>query len=263
MRAANSAVTIALGVEYDGALFSGFQRQRGQPTVQAALEGALSQVAAAPVKVVAAGRTDAGVHATNQVVSFRTHARRPLEAWRRGVNALAGAGIAVLWSRQASTPFHARFSAVARRYAYVFLESETPPALLRGRVAWSRRPLDDAAMQEAAQALPGERDFTSFRAAGCQARTPFRCVHAATVFRRTDRVVFDISANAFVLRMVRNIAGALERVGRGDAEPAYLTHLLELKDRTAAPRTAAAAGLYLTQVTYPDFPTQNRPPPIL
>lgn len=263
MSAANSAVTIALGVEYDGAAFSGFQRQREQPSVQQALERALSQVAAEPVQVVAAGRTDAGVHATNQVVSFRTRARRPLEAWRRGANALTGAEVAVLWSREADAGFHARFSAVARRYAYVFLESETPPALLRGRVAWSRRALDDAAMREAAQALPGERDFTSFRAAGCQARTPFRCVQAATVFRRADRVVFDISANAFVLRMVRNIAGALERVGRGDAGPAYLAHLLELKDRTAAPRTAAAAGLYLTQVTYPDFPTRNRPPPIL
>ena len=263
MSSVNSAPAIALCLEYDGGGFSGFQRQRGQTTVQEELERALSQVAAEPIQVAAAGRTDAGVHATAQVVSFRTKAKRPLEAWQRGVNALTRPDIAVVWSRLASASFHARFTAVARRYAYVFLESDTPPALLRGKVAWSRRQLDERAMHEAAQALPGELDFTSFRAAACQSRTPFRRVYAATVFRRADRVVLDIRANAFLLRMVRNIAGALERVGRGEAAPTYLARLLELKDRAAAPPPAAGAGLYLTQVTYPDFPTRNRPPPIL
>lgn len=230
--------------------------------MQAALEAALSQVADEPVRLVAAGRTDAGVHATGQVVSFRTRARRPLLGWQRGVNALTAPAIGVLWARAEMPGFHARFSAVARRYAYVFIESAAPPALLRGRVAWSRRPLDAGAMHEAAQALLGERDFTAFRAAGCQSKSPFRCVHAASVARHGDRVVFDIRANAFLLRMVRNLAGALQRVGHAAESTDYLTRLLELKDRSAGPPTAPPDGLYLTQVAYPHFVTPNRPPPV-
>ena len=254
--------TIALGVEYDGAAFHGFQRQRDQSSVQAALEAALSQVADEPVRVVAAGRTDAGVHATGQVVSFRTRAWRPLHAWQRGVNALTGRALSVTWARAESAAFHARFSAVARRYAYVFIESAAPPALLWGRVAWSRSPLDAEAMHEAAQALLGEQDFSTFRAAGCQSKSPFRCVHAASVVRHGDRVVFDIRANAFVLRMVRNLAGALERVGRAAEPTDYLKRLLKLRKRSAAPPTAPPDGLYLTQVCYPDFTPPNRPPPV-
>ena len=256
------ATTIALGVEYDGAAFHGFQRQRDQSSVQAALEAALSQVADAPVRLVAAGRTDAGVHATGQVVSFRTGARRPLEAWQRGVNALTDRTLSVTWTRAEASGFHARFSAVARRYAYVFVESAAPPALLRSKVAWSRVPLDAVAMHEAAQALLGERDFSTFRAAGCQSKSPFRCVHAASVVRHGDRVVFDIRANAFLLRMVRNLAGALEQVGRAAAPTDYLTRLLKLRNRAAAPPTAPPDGLYLTQVSYPGFTPPNRPPAV-
>ncbi len=262
MQEQTDGATIALGVEYDGAAFSGFQRQRDRPSVQATLEAALSRVADEPVQIVAAGRTDAGVHATGQVVSFRTSASRPLVAWQRGVNALAGGAVSVSWARAEEASFHARFSAVARRYAFVFVESEAPPALLRGKVCWSRQRLDATAMHEAAQALLGEQDFTSFRAAGCQSRSPFRCVQAASVRRHENRVVFEIQANAFLLRMVRNIAGALQEVGR-QAQPAdCLERLLQLKNRSAAPRTAPPGGLYLTQVSYPHFAMPNRAPPV-
>ena len=254
--------TIALGVEYDGAGFHGFQRQRNQASVQATLEAALSTVAAEPVRIVAAGRTDAGVHATGQVVSFRTQADRPLHAWQRGVNALTGMAVSVTWARAEAPRFDARRSALARRYAYVFMESPAPPALLHGKVWWARQRLDAGAMHEAAQALLGERDFTAFRAAGCQSASPNRCVQAASVRRAGDRVVFDIQANAFVLRMVRNIAGALERVGRAIEGTDYLASLLALKDRSAGPRTAPPDGLYLTQVSYPHFTPPNRPPPV-
>ncbi len=256
-------VTIALGLEYDGGAFHGFQAQRGVPTVQETLESALSEVADEPVRVTAAGRTDTGVHATQQVVSFPTHADRPLDAWRRGVNALMNKAVAVTWSRRATDGFNARFDATARRYVYIFHESETAPALLRGKVAWSRERLDEATMSRAAQCLLGEQDFTSFRAAGCQSNTPYRCVESVSVYRRGPQVVLDVAANAFLLRMVRNIAGSLRRVGLGEEDTGYLARLLACKDRTKAAPTAAAAGLYLVQVGYPDLDIAYCPPPTL
>ena len=257
------SATVALGLEYDGGAFHGFQAQRGVSTVQETLEAALSEVAGESIRVTAAGRTDAGVHATQQVVSFSTHAERPLEAWRRGVNSIMKAAVGVLWSRPVADGFNARFSAVARRYVYIFHESETAPALLRGKVAWSRRRLDEAAMSKAAECLVGERDFTSFRAAGCQSNTPYRCVKAVSVYRRGPQVVLDITANAFLLRMVRNIAGSLLRAGLGEEDAGYLARLLASKDRTKAAPTAAADGLYLVQVGYPDFDIAYRAPPTL
>lgn len=255
--------TVALGLEYDGGAFHGFQAQRGVPTVQQALESALSEVAAESIRVTAAGRTDTGVHATQQVVSFSTHAERPLEAWRRGANSLLDESVVVTWSRRVAGGFSARFDAVARRYVYIFHESETAPALLRGKVAWSRERLDEAAMSGAADCLLGEQDFTSFRAAGCQSNTPYRCVQAVSVYRRGAQVVLDITANAFLLRMVRNIAGSLRRVGVGEKDAGYLARLLAHKDRTRAAPTAAAEGLYLVQVSYPDLDIAYRPPPTL
>lgn len=254
---------VALGLEYDGSAFHGFQAQRGVRTVQETLEAALSEVAGESIRVTAAGRTDAGVHATQQVVSFSTAAERPLEAWRRGVNSLMDGAVAVTWSRFAKTGFNARFDALARRYVYIFHESETPPALLRGKVAWSREHLDEKAMSKAAESLLGEQDFTSFRAAGCQSSTPYRCVRAVSVCRCGSQVALDITANAFLLRMVRNIAGSLRRVGLGEEDTDYLAQLIALKDRTCAAPTAAAAGLYLVEVSYPDFDVGYRPPPTL
>ena len=254
---------VALGLEYDGGVFHGFQAQRGVATVQETLETALCEVAGESIRVTAAGRTDAGVHATQQVVSFSTHAERPLEAWRRGVNSLMDDAVSVIWSRRAANGFNARFDAVERRYIYVFHESETAPALLRGKVAWSRERLDERAMSKAAESLLGEQDFTSFRAAGCQSNTPYRCVRAASVYRRGPQVVFDIAANAFLLRMVRNIAGSLRRVGLGAEDTGYLARLLACKDRTRAAPTAAAEGLYLAQVSYLEFDLAYRPPPTL
>ena len=259
----DAGFSVALGLEYDGGAFHGFQAQRGVATVQETLEAALSEVAGEAIRVTAAGRTDTGVHATQQVVSFSTGAERPLEAWRRGVNSLLDDAISVLWSRRVESGFNARFDAIERRYVYIFHESETAPALLRGKVAWSRARLDEKSMSKAAESLLGERDFTSFRAAGCQSNTPFRCVRAASVYRRGPQVVLDIAANAFLLRMVRNIAGSLRRVGLGEEDDGYIGRLLALRDRSCAAPTAAAAGLYLVGVGYPDFDVAYRPPPTL
>ena len=231
--------------------------------MQDALEGALSQVAGAPVRVTVAGRTDTGVHATHQVVSFRSPVARPPEAWRRGTNSLVGDAVAVLWARVVDARFSARFRALSRTYSYVFLESETAPALLRGKVTWTRGPLDEAAMHLAAQHLLGEQDFSAFRAAACGSRTPFRQVHRTSVVRHGRQVVLDIEANAFLHHMVRNIAGCLARVGHGAAPPGQVAELLAKRDRTLAPPTAPPDGLYLTRVTYPDFEVPYRPPPML
>lgn len=262
--------TVALGVEYDGAAFHGFQRQVGVATVQETLERALSGVADAPVRVAVAGRTDAGVHATGQVVSFRTTAARSEESWRRGTNALmrgsggeAAGAVGVVWARLVERRFHARFSALSRRYAYVYLESDTAPVLLRGRVTRTREPLDAGAMHRAAQDLLGERDFSAFRAAACDSSTPFRRVDAVSVVRHGQQLVIDIEANAFLQHMVRNVAGCLAHIGRGEAETGLVAELLAAGDRTLAPPTAPPDGLYLTQVTYPDLDVPYRPPPTL
>ena len=255
--------TVALGIEYDGGAFHGFQRQVGVPTVQEALERALSQVADAPVRVAVAGRTDAGVHATGQVVSFRAPVMRPEDAWRRGTNALVRGAVGVVWARVVGPRFHARFSALSRRYAYVYLESETAPVLLRGKVTWVRERLNVPAMHAAAQHLLGERDLSAFRAAACDSRTPMRRVDAVSVVRHGSRVVIDIEANAFLQHMVRNIAGCLAHIGRGQAGPGLVADLLAARDRTLAPATAAPDGLYLTRVRYPDIDVPYRPPPVV
>jgi tRNA pseudouridine38-40 synthase len=254
----------ALGIEYDGSHFHGWQRQQVLPSVQATLEGALSQVADRPVKLTTAGRTDAGVHATGQVAGFATAVDRPLNAWLRGTNSLTPACITVHWVRRVDAAFNARFSASCRQYQYLVLESPTPPAVGEKLVTWSRTRLDVDAMHSAARHLLGEQDFTSVRAAGCQSNSPFRCVYSASVQRHRDLVVLDVCANAFLLHMVRNIAGALLRIGRGEYPSAWMGELLAARDRSLAGPTAPSAGLYLTAVTYPppyDFP--HAAPPLI
>ncbi len=245
---------LAAGVEYDGSGFFGWQRQRQSPTVQACVETALARVADHPLTVHCAGRTDTGVHAWCQVVHFDTRSERDERAWVLGANTHLPAGISVLWARAVSEDFHARFSARKRRYHYRILNRWVRPAVERGRVAWVRQPLDAVAMDEAARFLLGEHDFSSFRAVGCQARSPVRTVHAASVRRLGHELSVDIEANAFVYHMVRNIAGVLIAIGRGQQRPEWVAELLAVRDRTVAGVTAPAEGLYFVAPSYPDHP---------
>jgi tRNA pseudouridine38-40 synthase len=241
---------IALGVEYDGHAFHGWQRQPGHRSVQQTLEEALSKIADQPVKLTAAGRTDAGVHATQQVAAFTTQAERPNSAWVRGTNSLLPDELSVRWALPVSADFHARYSATGRRYQYVFLEAERAPSIGRHYVTWSVARLDDAAMHAAAQQLIGEHDFTSFRSASCQAKSPFRCVFAVAVRRFDNFIVLDITANAFLQHMVRNILGSLVYVGSGKHPAAWIADVLRSKDRGRAAPTFAPEGLYLEHIEY-------------
>lgn len=254
---------VALGVEYDGTRFNGFQRQSHAQSAQGALEAAISKVANEPIRIVGAGRTDAGVHATQQVVSFQTSAERPTHAWRRGVSSLTPRGIGVVWARVQTAPFHARFDAIWRRYVYVWSDATQTPVILRGHVAWARAPLDVRAMHDAAQCLLGEHDFSAFRAAGCQSRSPWRCITSIEVKRVGSYVALDVTANAFLMHMVRNIAGALREVGAGALTIAGFRALFERGDRTLGPPTAPSAGLYLVGVGYRDWRLEARMPPML
>ncbi len=259
----SSPTTVALGVEYDGGAFHGFQSQRHAPNVQDALTQAISRVAAEPVRIAAAGRTDAGVHATQQMISFTASAARPLDAWRRGVSSLTPAAIGIVWAKFVGPSFHARFDAIWRRYVYVFSDARERPVIHRGLVAWSPRSLDVAAMHRAAQRLVGEHDFSSFRGAACQASSPRRRLESIRVARINGYVAIDVTANAFLLHMVRNIAGALCEVGTGRLAGDALEPLLQRRDRTLAPPTAPPQGLYLVGVGYPGWRLPARPPPIL
>jgi len=243
-------VRVALGVEYDGSRFCGWQTQPQSCAVQDALERALAGVAGGPVNTICAGRTDAGVHALDQVVHFDAAAGRPETAWVRGVNALLPAGCAVNWSRAVAPDFHARYSAVARRYRYLLLNHPVRPALDATRIGWFHLPLETERMQRAARLLIGEHDFSAFRSAECQARTPVRTVTRLDVTRRGDYVVFDVRANAFLHHMVRNIVGCLVYVGKGKYPPEWLGDVLAGLDRARAAPTFEAAGLYLAQVEY-------------
>ncbi len=254
---------LALGVEYDGSAFRGFQLQRNAPSVQGALEAALSKIANRSVRIAAAGRTDAGVHATGQVVSFSAPVERPLSAWLRGTNALTPPGVKVRWVCAVADAFHARYSAVARRYQYLYCEDDVPSPLLAGRVT-PVGALDDEAMHRAAQALVGEHDFSTFRAAGCQSLSAHRLVHHVAVHRAECFVVLDVTANAFLLHMMRNLAGALRRVGEGREPESWIAEILACRDRALAGRTAPADGLYLVDVSYPGYDLPGgRPAPLL
>lgn len=241
---------IALALEYDGRAFCGFQSQPDGCGVQDALARAISSIAGATVGVTPAGRTDAGVHATSQIVHFDTDARRPPTAWVRGVNTELPTPVAVLWATPVDETFHARFSARARHYTYLLLARAERPGLSAGRVGWYHRPLDTQAMQRAAACVVGEHDFASFRAAECQAKTPVKILHVARVSAQGALVRFDFSASAFLHHMVRNLVGALVHVGAGKHDAAWMADLLAARDRRGAPPTFAGDGLYFTGADY-------------
>lgn len=241
---------LALGVEYDGSAYCGWQRLKHAPSVQASLEKALSQVAAAPVRVLCSGRTDTGVHATRQVVHFDVPALRSQKAWVFGANANLPRDIAVRWAVPVADDFHARFSALARRYRYVILNQPSRPVLERANATWCREPLDVTRMHDAAQALVGEHDFSSFRAASCQSRTAWRHLHFIEVNRYGPLVVIDVQANAFLHHMIRNIAGALVAVGKREQKVDYMARMLALQDRALGNVTAPGCGLHFVDSRY-------------
>lgn len=242
---------IALGIEYDGGGFAGWQRQSGQRTVQACVEEALSKVADAPISVVCAGRTDAGVHALEQVIHFDSKVERDLRAWVMGANTHLPDDVRILWAKRLSSGFHARASAIARFYRYVILNRPMKSALRRKQMTWCYSPLDAARMAEAARHLIGEHDFSSFRAQGCQSKSPFRMMHFIHVRREGEEVVIDLCANAFLHHMARNIAGVLMEIGRGKKPPCWALELLHARDRASGGVTAPPDGLYLGGVCYP------------
>lgn len=241
---------VALGLEYDGSAFCGWQTQPSGCGVQDALESALREIASENVTTVCAGRTDSGVHAVCQVVHFDSQSARPLSAWTRGVNALLHRSASTLWAREIDAGFHARFSATARRYKYFLVNRPHRAGLFGNHVGWFHSPLDEAVMHAAAQALVGEHDFSAFRAAECQARNPVRVIREISVSRRGDLVCFDVTANAFLQHMVRNIVGALVYVGCGRQSPEWVAEILRARDRSRAAPTISANGLYLFAVEY-------------
>ncbi len=251
--AAPGVFRVALGVEYKGSRYRGWQRQLpGVPSVQEELERALSRVAAQPVNLMCAGRTDAGVHASGQVVHFDTPVERPLIAWVMGANANLPGDISVTWAKVMPAHFHARFKACARRYRYVIYNDQIRPAHMAEEVTWNHRPLDVQQMREAARALVGTHDFTSFRALKCQAKSPIKTVHHFQVIEQGRMIVLDVRANAFLHHMVRNFAGMLMTIGAGERPVEWVAEALEARDRRLGGVTAHPYGLYLVQVEYPE-----------
>jgi tRNA pseudouridine38-40 synthase len=253
---------IALGLEYAGTAYTGWQSQPDGRGVQDALERALREIAGVPIRTNAAGRTDAGVHATSQVVHFDTDVERPGTAWVRGVNSHLPPDVAVLWSTEVAGDFHARFAATARHYTYVVANRPVRTALLAGRVGWYHRPLAAAVMAEAAQALVGRHDFSSFRSSECQAKSPIKTISRVAVAADGDLIRFDFSADAFLHHMIRNIVGALIDVGAGKSPPAWIAELLAARDRTQGAPTFGAEGLYLAGADYAaswSLPPTRRP----
>jgi tRNA pseudouridine38-40 synthase len=256
---------IALGISYDGTHYHGWQRQEDLqlPTIQTGIEQALSKIADHPVKIVCAGRTDRGVHALGQVIHFDTEIKRDMRAWTWGTNTYLPNDIRVHWAREVDTEFHARFSAQARRYRYVIYNHPIKPALLRDHVTTCYQPLNEHAMQKAAQYLIGAHDFTSYRTLQCQAKSPVRTILQLDVTRRAEFIFIDIKANAFLHHMVRNIAGVLMAIGSGEHGPIWAQEILEARDRTQADVTASASGLYFMEVIYPgEFAIPAAPEPM-
>jgi len=241
---------IALGIEYCGSGFRGWQSQAGGGTVQDALEAALAQIAGEKIGVLCAGRTDAGVHATHQVAHFDTTVERPLSAWVRGVNSQLPEGVAVRWAQPVGDEFHARFSARGRRYRYLLLNRPQRPGLWQGRLGWFHLPLDLAAMQDASRRLLGEHDFSAFRAAECQAKSPIKMLTQAEVRQSGNLLIFDFEASAFLHHMVRNLVGTLVYIGKGAQSPAWVDELLQVRDRTRAAPTFSPDGLYFRGPVY-------------
>ena len=245
-----STMRIALGVEYDGSAFRGWQIQPCGGTVQDALQAALRQIAGEPLSVVCAGRTDAGVHATGQVVHFDCALQRPLTAWVRGVNTFLPPAVAVRWAQPVASDFHARFSAFGRCYRYLLINRPQRTGVWHGRAGWYHHALDVERMQQAAEKLLGEHDFSAFRAADCQAKSPIKLMRRAEISRRGEMIIFDFEASAFLHHMVRNLVGSLVYVGQGKHSADWLVELLESGDRRLAAPTFSAAGLYLVGVRY-------------
>jgi len=245
--------TYAFGLQYNGTAYHGWQCQRQVPSLQAAVESAVSQLANKRVSVICAGRTDAGVHAMNQVINFQTDVSRPDIAWLRGTNAYLPTDICVRWVKEVPAEFHARFSATSRRYQYVIFNNPLRSSVLYNGATWWYKPLNTELMQLAGQYLMGEHDFTSFRGPHCQARTPIRTLLSLDVRRYQDWVIVDISANAFLQHMVRNIVGVLLKIGAGECSPLWASEVLAAKDRQQAALTAPAKGLYFMDVGYPEI----------
>lgn len=242
----------ALGVEYDGCNYFGWQRQNNVISVQQRLEEALSIIADAPIEVVCAGRTDTGVNATNQVIHFDTDKQRKDVAWTLGVNTHLPQDIAVSWVHRVDDQFHARFSATARRYRYIIYNNTLRSAILSHGLSFCHYPLDETLMHQAAQYLVGQHDFTSFRTVHCQSHSPVRTISHCNVSRYGNYIVIDVKANAFLHHMVRNIAGSLMKVGQGDKPPSWIQEVLLAKNRCVAGMTAPSAGLYFVDVDYPE-----------
>jgi tRNA pseudouridine38-40 synthase len=252
---------IAISLEYDGSGFCGWQSQGHGRTVQDALESALTSIAGHSVRVHAAGRTDSGVHALNQVAHFDSSAIRPLQAWVRGVNTHLPHSIAVRWAKPVTDDFHARFSAQSRSYRYVLLNRSERPGLNFGRVGWHHRPLDTERINTGLQYLLGEQDFSSFRASECQAASPVKVLHDAKSFRSGDFIYFEFRASGFLHHMVRNIIGAMIWVGCGQRNPDWIADLLADRNRSLAPPTFEPSGLYFLGAEYADYwqlPLQDR-----
>lgn len=247
----NTTQRIALGVEYLGEQYNGWQRQNNGVSVQQKVEEAASYVANHPIEVNCAGRTDSGVSATGQVVHFDTTAERDERNWILGINANLPRDIAITFVKKTNSDFHARFDAVSRRYRYVILNQFARPAILDKRVTWTRYPLDETKMHAAAQALVGKHDFTSYRAKFCQAKSPVRTLNEVTVSRQGDCVYIDVHGDAFLHHMVRNITGVLIEIGEGHKPVEWAKDVLDVKDRTQGGVTAPPWGLYLVHVEYP------------
>lgn len=259
---------IALGVQYVGTGWNGYQKQPTRNTVQDQLESALGKFACVPVHTTCAGRTDAGVHAIEQVVHFDTELDRAAQSWVRGVNAFLPDSIVVRWAAEVAPDaegqdFHARFSARSRTYHYVLYNHANPSALLAGRAGWVFRPLDVERMREAGQYLIGTHDFSAFRASGCQANTPVKQMHEVNIKRHGDIIVFTVRASAFLHHMVRNIVGSLIYVGTGRNEPAWMAEVLDSRSRDVAAPTFMPDGLYFAKIEYDPkwgLPQEDAPP---
>jgi tRNA pseudouridine38-40 synthase len=241
---------IALGIEYDGTNFLGWQSQTNRRGVQDALEASIHAVSGHACRIHAAGRTDTGVHALMQIVHFDTEVNRPVSAWVRGVNAFLPPTVRVVWAKNVAEDFHARFSAQTRHYQYLLINQAVAPAIQADKAGWYHKPLNIAAMTEAIAHLQGEHDFSAFRASECQASSPVRQLKVASIQVLNEHIIFNFSANAFLQHQVRNMVGALIYVGNGKYPPTIIQDLLAQKNRTLSPPTFSPKGLYLVGVDY-------------
>ncbi len=248
----SAVMRYAACIEYDGTAFCGWQRQDYSPSVQENVEKALSAVANHPVEIVCAGRTDTGVHGVGQIIHFDSDATRSIRSWVMGGNSNLPKSISILWVKPVADDFHARFSATARSYRYVICNRDVRPSFLAWRTTWEHRPLDVDKMQQAADYLEGEHDFSSYRAVACQANSPVRTLHSLKVTRQNEMVFIDVQANAFLHHMIRNISGVLMTIGSGEQAPIWAQEVLHHKDRTKGGVTAHPSGLYFMSVKYPE-----------